>query len=233
MKITIPNQITIGRLVLAIVFFALLTQYTVRREPAGHWLLATCFWIFLAAAISDVVDGWLARSWGQVTPFGRIVDPVVDKVLVCGAFIFFAGASFFDPVQQVNVTGVAPWMAVLILLRELLVSAVRSFLEAQGSEFAANWVGKVKMFVQSATACVVLGVLAWYPVTLAWLREACVWATVVVTAISILAYAHRARAVLLSERAMAAPLAPSAAAPVDRTGFPRVVAPEASREASA
>lgn len=231
MKITIPNQITIGRLVLAIVFFALLTQYSVAAEPARHWLLAASFWLFLAAALSDVLDGWLARTWGQVTPFGRIVDPVVDKVLVCGAFIFFAGSNFYDAQRQENVTGIAPWMAVLILLRELLVSAVRSFMEAQGTEFAANWIGKLKMFVQSATACIVLGVLAWYPVTLAWLRETCVWATVIVTALSIVAYAHRARAVLLSERAMSAPVMhPSSDTPA---AFPRVVSPDRSREASA
>lgn len=198
-KINIPNQITLARLLLALVFFALLSWYA---PPERAWVLTACFWLFLVAALSDVLDGFLARSWGQVTSFGRVVDPVVDKVLVCGAFLYFASDLFYDRATGANATGVAPWMVVLVLLRELLVSALRSFSEAQGKDFAANWVGKIKMFVQSATVCVVLGVLAWYPTTLVWLRVSCVWLTVIVTAISIAGYLYRARDFILSPEAL-------------------------------
>jgi CDP-diacylglycerol--glycerol-3-phosphate 3-phosphatidyltransferase len=201
MRINIPNQITLARLVLAIVFFALLSFYA----PAAahrHWILPACFWLFLVAALTDIVDGWLARTWKQVTSFGRILDPVVDKVMICGAFVFFASDVFYDPQRQVNISGVQPWMVVLILLRELLVSAIRSFSEAQGESFAANWVGKLKMFVQSATVCIVLGVLAWQPETLAWLRITCIWVTVVGTGLSVIAYLNRARAFILSATAL-------------------------------
>jgi CDP-diacylglycerol--glycerol-3-phosphate 3-phosphatidyltransferase len=172
-------------------------------------LLSVCFWIFLVAVLTDILDGWLARTWKQVTSFGRICDPVVDKVIVCGAFVFFATELFAAPDpgssgKLVNISGVQPWMVVLILVRELLVSAIRSFAEAQGTEFAAIWVGKAKMFVQSASVCVILGVLAWYPDTLAWLRILCVWLTVVVTALSIIAYVNRARAFILSAAALGA-----------------------------
>lgn len=206
MRITIPNQITLGRLALAIVFFALLSFYS--PNTAGReWILTACFWIFLVASLSDVVDGWLARTWEQVTSFGRILDPVADKVMVCGAFAFFASGLFYgpepdDPQKLTNLTGVQPWMVVLILVRELLVSAIRSFSEAQGTSFGAIWVGKLKMFVQSATVCVVLGVLAWYPESLAWLRVACVWLTVTITALSIVAYINRGRALVLSASAL-------------------------------
>lgn len=214
MAISVPNQITLARLLLTGVFFALLSLYSVSR-PGDAWMLSAAFWVFLVAAISDVVDGWLARTLKQVTSFGRIVDPVVDKVMVCGAFVFFAGWQFHDAARGVNVTGVAPWMVVIILLREFAVSAIRSFSEAQGDDFAANWVGKLKMFVQSATVCVVLGVLAWHPVSLAWLRETCVWLTVIVTTASLLAYLGRARAILLSREAMTAspPSIPTPAPP--------------------
>jgi CDP-diacylglycerol--glycerol-3-phosphate 3-phosphatidyltransferase len=203
MRINIPNQITLGRLVLAIVFFVLLSFYS-PGIPQRHWLLTVCFWIFLVAVLTDILDGWLARTWKQVTSFGRICDPVVDKVLVCGAFVFFATGIFYDSETQRNVSGVQPWMVVLILVRELLVSAIRSFAEAQGTEFAAIWVGKAKMFVQSASVCAILGVLAWHPQTLAWLRELCVWVTVVVTGLSIIAYVNRARAFILSAAALGA-----------------------------
>ena len=203
MRINVPNQITLGRLVLAIVFFALLSFYHPAAE-SRQWLLPVCFWIFLIAVLSDIVDGWLARTWKQVTSFGRICDPVVDKVIVCGAFVFFASGIFYDTTEGVhkNITGVQPWMVVLILVRELLVSAIRSFSEARGESFAANWVGKAKMFIQSVCVCVILGVLAWYQDTLAWLRILCVWLTVVVTALSIIAYVNRARAFVLSASAL-------------------------------
>jgi CDP-diacylglycerol--glycerol-3-phosphate 3-phosphatidyltransferase len=203
MRVNIPNQITLGRLVLAIVYFGLLSLYS-PADPQRHWLLTACFWIFLVAVLTDILDGWLARTWKQVTSFGRICDPVVDKVLVCGAFVFFASGVFYDAETERNISGVQPWMVVLILVRELLVSAIRSFAESQGTEFAAIWVGKAKMFVQSATVCVVLGVLAWYPDTLAWLRILCVWLTVVVTTLSIIAYVNRARAFILSATALGA-----------------------------
>lgn len=200
-RINLPNQITLARLAMAIVFFALLTLYST-ANPSRQWLLGASFWLFLVAAVTDIVDGWIARSTGQVTSFGRVVDPVVDKVMVCGAFVFFASSHFVTP-AGVNVTGVEAWMATLILLRELLVSAIRSFSESHGVDFAANWVGKWKSFFQFATICVILGVLAWYPRELAALRVACIWVTIVVTGLSIFAYVRRAKAFLLTRGALA------------------------------
>lgn len=198
MRITIPNQITLARLVLAIPFFALLSWYDPNPTLGRAWVLAACFWLFLAMALGDVLDGWLARLLRQESAFGRIIDPVVDKVMVCGAFAYFASDSFFSLSESRNVTGVAPWMVVLILTRELLVSSLRSWSEAQGVKFGANWIGKLKMLLQSGTVCVVLGVLAWYPVSLAWLRVACIWATVAFTGYSTFAYLYRARRLLFS-----------------------------------
>lgn len=195
MSINVPNQITLGRLVLAIVLFALLGQFSADRHDELRGLLATCFWLFLVAVLSDVLDGILARAWQQETSFGRVVDPVVDKVIVCGAFLYLAGWNFHDPVGRTQISFVQPWMVVVILLRELLVSALRAQSESQGRDFAASWVGKLKMFVQSATVCVVLGHLAWYP-HLAWLAQACVWLTVIVTAASIVSYVRRAQSFL-------------------------------------
>ena len=215
MRINIPNQITLGRLALALVFFGLLSFYHA-GSPRGGVLLESAFWVFLVAVLSDILDGYLARTWQQVTSFGRICDPVVDKVIVCGAFIFFASDLFYDPHSGRNITGVEPWMVVLILLRELLVSAIRSFSEAGGSSFAANWVGKAKMFVQSASVCVILGVLAWYPETLAWLRITCVWLTVGVTALSTISYVSRARRFVLSADALGASGAGSTGEPESR-----------------
>jgi CDP-diacylglycerol--glycerol-3-phosphate 3-phosphatidyltransferase len=186
---------------LTFVFFGLLTRYSAAK-PETQWILATAFWIYLVAALTDLLDGYLARTWKQVTAFGRVMDPVVDKVMVCGAFVFFASSHF--AANGRNIAGVEAWIPVLILLREFLVSAIRSFSESHGVDFAANWVGKIKSFVQFTTVCVILGVLAWFENSLFfwWLRVVCIWATVIITAGSIIAYMQRAHAIVLSPEAL-------------------------------
>lgn len=200
MRINIPNQITLGRLGLAIIFVALLSCFDARKLVEFRWLLVAAFWVFLVAALTDILDGLVARMLHSVTTFGRILDPVVDKVMVCSAFVLFASYPFWD--GHVNITGVEPWMVVVILTREFLVSAIRAHSEAEGREFGASWAGKLKMFIQSATVCVVLGQLAWQLDSLAPVRIACVWLTVVVTALSAVSYARRARAFLLTSAAL-------------------------------
>ncbi|MGD8451713.1 MAG: CDP-diacylglycerol--glycerol-3-phosphate 3-phosphatidyltransferase [Phycisphaerae bacterium] len=198
MTINIPNQVTLGRLVLALIFFVLLSLFSAADDP--RWLLVAGFWVFLVAAVGDAVDGLLARWLKQVTSFGRIVDPVVDKIMVCGAFVLFAGPNFMHEGQ--NITGVQPWMVLVILIREFLVSAIRAHAESGGKDFGANWVGKLKMFVQSATVCIILGQLGWRLDSMAPLRTTCVWLTVLVTALSIIVYVRRARSFLLSSAAL-------------------------------
>jgi phosphatidylglycerophosphate synthase len=129
------------------------------------------------------------------------VDPVVDKVMVCGAFVLFAGANFVDENGK-NITGVAPWMVIVILIRELLVSAIRAHAEASGEDFAASMAGKFKMFVQSLTVCIILGQLGWQVSSFAPVRTACIWLTVIVTALSIITYVRRAHVFLLTSAAL-------------------------------
>jgi len=206
MKINLPNQITLARLALAIVFFGFLSWFRAEDLESSRWMLTVCFWVFLVAALTDILDGFLARMMKQVTSFGRIVDPVVDKVMVCGAFIFFASEHFWAGGR--NISGVAPWMVIVVLLRELLVSAIRSHSEGLGQDFAATWSGKLKMFVQSATVCVVLGQLAWFherrPDELAWIRVGSIWLMLVVTTLSMVMYIRRAYSFLLSSAALGA-----------------------------
>jgi CDP-diacylglycerol--glycerol-3-phosphate 3-phosphatidyltransferase len=221
--VNVPNQITLGRLGLAIVFFVLLSLFSAERLEESRWLLAAAFWVFLLAAVTDVIDGLLARAWRQETSFGRVLDPVVDKVIVCGAFLFLASDHFFDRARGVNISGVQPWMVVVILLRELLVSALRMHSESRGQSFAASWAGKLKMFIQSVTICVLLGHLAWYE-QLRPLAQVFVWITVIATLLSIAAYLHRAR-LLLADGFSAAGAAAgdgSAAAPREQPGAAEV-----------
>jgi CDP-diacylglycerol--glycerol-3-phosphate 3-phosphatidyltransferase len=220
MRINVPNQITLARLALAVIFFVLLSWFQADDIANRRWLLHVSFWVCLVAALTDIIDGVLARMMRSVTSFGRILDPVVDKVMVCGAFVLFASHHFWNDTLRTNITDVQPWMAVVILTRELLVSAVRSHAEGHGQAFGASWVGKLKMFIQSVTVCFILAQLAWQLQSLVPLRLGLVWLTVVVTALSAVPYVHRARVFLLTDAALGGTASgPSAA------GAPQVPAP--------
>lgn len=221
MKLSLPNQITLGRLALAVLLLALLSCFDATQLDEQRWLLNLCFWVFLVAAVTDVLDGLLARMMRSVTSFGRILDPVVDKVIVCGAFVLFASHHFWD--GHNNITSVQPWMVVVVVARELLVSAFRAQSEAEGRAFGASWMGKLKMFLQCVAICVVLGQLAWKLESLAPLRIAAVWVAVAATALSAISYLHRARAFFLSSEALGAHL--SAPAPSDTAAGAQAAGP--------
>ncbi|MCP4246159.1 MAG: CDP-diacylglycerol--glycerol-3-phosphate 3-phosphatidyltransferase, partial [bacterium] len=184
--------------VLAVIFFFLLGRYD-QATPRSA-LLDVSFVIFVVAALTDWLDGYLARKQNQVTSLGRMLDPFVDKVLICGVFIFFCSATFVGA-DGVNVTGVAPWMVVLIVGRELLVTGLRGFTESRGQAYGALAFGKLKMVLQSITAGVILFLVAHpdgalgQPFALTaktWL----IWATVIVTALSMMQYLLRSKHIL-------------------------------------
>lgn len=201
LKINLPNQITLMRLVLSIIFFICLAQFQARAPHAG--LLVAAYILFVVAALTDVLDGYLARKHNQVTSFGRIIDPVVDKVLVIGTYAFLAGEGFVDQ-SGAKVSDVSAWMVVVILGRELLVTSLRNVSEGSGKSFGANVYGKVKMLLQCITAVWVMASVA-SPVnadsTLLWrflvaCRPVLVYLTVAVTFLSMIPYLWSARGAL-------------------------------------
>lgn len=197
----LPNQITLARLVLAIVFFCLLGAFEWPRRVDQAWMIEAAFWLFIVAALSDILDGYLARKQNQVTSFGRILDPFVDKILVCGGFILFLGPGFHDE-RGLAVTGLAPWMVVVMIAREFLVTSLRGFSEAAGTPYAANLWGKVKMLLQSITIPLILkSIHAWRDIE--WIttaRTIMIWLTVAVTILSVGSYLAASRQAL-SQRA--------------------------------
>jgi CDP-diacylglycerol--glycerol-3-phosphate 3-phosphatidyltransferase len=133
----IPNQLSAARVVMAVAcFFAFEFQW-----------YAAALALFVLATVTDWLDGYWARRYGQITQLGRILDPFADKLLVCGAFVYLAATPG---------SGVAAWMAVVVLSRELLVTALRSFVESVGGDFSAKWVGKWKMALQCAAIIMAL-----------------------------------------------------------------------------
>lgn len=206
----LPNALTGGRLLLAVIFFTLLGfyQYQGRGDPR---LLNIAFAIYVVALFTDFLDGYLARRWQVEGAFGRIVDPFVDKVLVLGSFILFAGKNFIIPAAEGQwvvrtITGVAPWMVVLILARELLVTSFRGITESSGQQFGAAFSGKVKMVFQSVTILVILVYVNYFAPNRGrsveafarHFRDSCIWSTLLVTVFSGLLYVQRAMAVFRS-----------------------------------
>lgn len=138
--LNVPNLLTTARLVLSIVVFVLV--------PMRCYFSALL--VFIVAASTDWVDGYWARRFNQVTQLGRIFDPFVDKIIVCGLFVFLAA----EPKS-----GITAWMAVVVVGRELLVTALRGFIEQRGGDFSAKLAGKLKMVFQCVAGGFGLGAL--------------------------------------------------------------------------
>jgi CDP-diacylglycerol--glycerol-3-phosphate 3-phosphatidyltransferase len=195
MRRHIPNLITTGRFFLAIGFFILLGFHG--RETTWP-VLDVALVVFLVAVLSDAVDGYLARRMGHLTKFGRIADPFVDKIIICGALAYFIGDQFVEMGsggRLENLTGWRPWMVAVILARELLVTGMRSFSELHHIPFAASLSGKVKMFIQCVAVAWVLVYVAHWTDGPAWtrtVRDVLIWTTTLVTAFSGLVYVKRA-----------------------------------------
>jgi CDP-diacylglycerol--glycerol-3-phosphate 3-phosphatidyltransferase len=202
----VPNALTGSRLVLAVVFFLMLSfyQHAGRGDP---WLLNAAFFVYVVALVTDFLDGYLARRWKVEGAFGRVVDPLVDKVLVLGSFIFFAGKNFIIPPLEDQavvrtISGVAPGIVVILLTRELLVTSLRASSEGTGQAFGAAFSGKLKMTLQSVTILVILAYVNYFaPPTGVWyeyehvavvFRDICIWATVAITVVSGALYVRRA-----------------------------------------
>jgi len=136
----LPNRITMGRFALALALFGFLEWGDIAHTPEW-WKPALAAAVFILAVATDAADGYYARKLGLQTDFGRIADPVVDKVIVCGVLIFFCSYPWAEAT-------VPTWMVVLIVCREFLVSGLRGFIEARGVAFPARWDGKMKMVCQ-------------------------------------------------------------------------------------
>src|SRR5262245_61482675 len=178
----LPNQLTASRLALAVVLFVLI-EYKV-------WLW--CLVVFALAALTDWLDGYLARVQGLTSALGRAFDPLVDKVLMCGAFVFLLPVG--DPEGWLK-----PWMVVVIVSRELLVTGLRGYFESVGVAFGADWLGKLKMVLQCAAVIAIFVALQQPRAELNLLRDVLVYAMLTVTILSGLQYVWRAAGILRAE----------------------------------
>ncbi len=197
--LNVPNQLTVSRLVLSLILFVFL---------ALGWY-ATSFALFVVTAGTDWIDGYWARKYGQVTQLGRILDPFADKLFICGTFVFLAAV---PPLAGGgSPSGIAAWMAVVVVGRELLVTALRSFVEQQGGDFSAQWIGKWKMVFQCLAAGWSMVHLtyfdpassAWHGTPPTWMSEGLLvsaWLAVLITVYSGVSYVRAALKMLCEDK---------------------------------
>lgn len=158
------NLLSLSRLVLAPVVWALMSL--------GLPIAAAL--VFLAAAVTDWLDGLVARRLKISSSVGRQLDPLTDKVLVIGCFVYAMGV--------VPDSGLAAWMVTAIVIREMVVQAIRGLIEGRGSAFGAKLSGKLKTVLQFAAIVAVL--LVWsgrLPPGWTLVRDALIWAAVLLT----------------------------------------------------
>ena len=150
----IPNILTMGRLVLTVIFLVMILlapKYYAEGERPFPGFLDVAFILFVIAGLTDIADGIAARRLNVTSKFGRMVDPLADKILVCGSFVCFAligEPKLFN--LEPAALAVIHWGAFGILAaREICVTVLRHVAEARGINFAATVSGKIKMFLQS------------------------------------------------------------------------------------
>jgi CDP-diacylglycerol--glycerol-3-phosphate 3-phosphatidyltransferase len=173
----LPNSLTLLRIFFVPLLVAVLVQGHASFRLGGFEVTneLVAAGIFLAAAATDLLDGYIARRWGQITTVGTLLDPIADKLLVSAALI-----------SLVQVRAVPAWMVVIIVGREFAISGLRSIAAAEGYVIAASDMGKTKLVTQVAAVTAVILSIRWTalrPVALAGM-----WLVLFFTVASALAY---------------------------------------------
>jgi len=135
----LPNMLTYGRI--AAVPAVVMLLYWQAIWQGGLWLRWLAMTVFIIAALTDILDGYLARSWGQMSSFGRMLDPIADKLLVSSSLLMLAADG--------TIKGWSLWAAIVILCREILVSGLREYLAELRVSVPVTQLAKYKTLLQN------------------------------------------------------------------------------------
>ena len=140
MKMNLPNKLTLFRVILVPFFVFFLLQ-----SENYSWFKWIAFVIFAVASLTDLLDGKIARKYNLVTTFGKFMDPLADKLLVCSALI-----------ALIPLETMPAWVTIIIIAREFIISGFRLVAAEKGVVIAASYWGKIKTTVQMVMVCVML-----------------------------------------------------------------------------
>jgi CDP-diacylglycerol--glycerol-3-phosphate 3-phosphatidyltransferase len=183
--VNLPNSITLTRIFSIPLLIWILCSSRFSSLHGAKELLASA--LFIAASITDGIDGYLARKRGQITTMGMLLDPLADKLLIAAAFVTLVQ---FNPVL------VPAWMAVVIIGREFLVSGLRSIAASEGFTIEASELGKFKMLVQIVSVVAVILAHRWrewplyghYVFPVYWIAWVAIWFMVFLSLVSAIDY---------------------------------------------
>src|SRR6202789_3955499 len=184
--VNLPNSITLTRIAaIPLLIWILCTPRFAGERTGEREILASA--LFIAASITDGIDGYLARKRGQITTMGVLLDPLADKLLIAAAFITLV---------QFNPSMVPAWIAVIIIGREFLVSGLRSIAASEGFAIEASDLGKLKMVAQIVAVVAVILNHRWnewpiyghFVLPIHWIAYAAIWFVVCVSLISAIDY---------------------------------------------
>ena len=149
--LNIPNQLALIRLLLAPVMFLFLVNQDAGIFNGIHpsWLNYFAAFIFVIASATDFFDGYIARTFNQVTTLGKILDPLADKMLTLAAFL-----------GLMMINAASPWAVFLIITRELFITGLRVSAISEGLDISASWMGKIKTVAQMIAVGFLL--MGWY-----------------------------------------------------------------------
>lgn len=167
----IPNVLTLFRVVM-IPFFVL----AFLGDSISNWI---AFFIFIIAAITDALDGYIARKQNIVTDFGKLMDPLADKLMVMAAFVCFTAVGILHPA-----------VTIIILAREFLVTGLRGIASSKGRVIAADILGKIKTVSQDVTVIIILfwQAVSGKPGILEIIARAGIWIMTIFTVVSAINY---------------------------------------------
>ena len=188
MKMNLPNKLTIVRVILIVPFILLLLGgfhewkwFTAIFGGIMEYVDYLALAIFIIASLTDLLDGHIARKNNLVTNFGKFMDPLADKLLVCAAMICL--------VEMGRIPG---WIVIIIISREFIISGFRLIASDNGVVIAANYWGKVKTVFQMIMICLMIGNLP----QLTLVTDTVMWIALALTVISLADYIWSNRAVM-------------------------------------
>ncbi len=176
----LPNKLTIARVIM-IPFFVLFLLSGL-AGPASKWIALA---IFIIASLTDLLDGHIARKHNLVTNFGKFMDPLADKLLVCAAMICL-----------VEMGKLPAWIVIVIISREFIISGFRLIASDNGRVIAASYWGKFKTTFQMLMICLMIADIP----ALSIVTSAVMWIALILTVVSLVDYLTKNRDVLAEQR---------------------------------
>lgn len=177
----LPNKLTVIRMIMILPFVVIMLWG--EGLASGKWIALT---LFILASLTDLLDGYLARKYNLVTNFGKFMDPLADKLLVCSALICL-----------IELGRIPSWVVIVIISREFIISGFRLVASDNGVVIAASYWGKFKTTFQMLMICLMIADLGgvWKMLT-----QFCMWVALILTIISLVDYLWKNKAVMAEQK---------------------------------